>query len=512
MKTVKFSIDVLENYIEDDDYEFATVRLKALSWEGNSHGYDISEEVLKRDAHTILGKWIVAKYSNYLQDVRGHETDEVIVGQVPKDATITYETTEDGTFLTVDGVISKLYATDVYEMFKSHNERSVSVEMTLCFENPEDLTSPVTKINFTAITILGLSVKPSCKGANITVTKFSADEADKYYKQHQESTLVKFAKERKQKLGKGSDKMKVKKAEFAVNIGDLWCNVYDKLEKDYPDKDYGSIYRIEGVYEEDNQKFAIIRKKDETTLYKLNIDFEGDEIKFADEIIEIEKVYIEKETVVKFEEPEDVEKFTEFVSADENVDAQATAENLKTQAEINKEKAELSDDKGKDIIMEEDDDDEKEEETELAKCQAELAQTKAELEEYKGKLEEVEGKFKEQTEKFVELEKFKNAKMSEAKTFEVDKAMSEVKDYLKSAQFEDLRNEGLTCEFEQLDSFLTKVKAVAFEAMSKSKKPAKERQGMWTTAFADENINNQNQVYGNNRQLKGEIKLWQMQS
>ena len=489
MKTVKFSIDVLENYIEDDDYEFATVRLKALSWEGNSHGYDISEEVLKRDAHTILGKWIVAKYSHYLQDTMGHQTDEVIVGQVPKDATITYETTEDGTFLTVDGVISKLYATDVYEMFKSHNERSVSVEMTLCFENPEDLTSPVTKINFTAITILGLSVKPSCKGANITVTKFSADEADKYYKQHQESTLVKFAKERKQKLG--SEKMKVKKAEFAVNIGDLWCNVYDKLEKEYPDKDYGSIYRIEGIYEEDGQKFTIIKKKNESTLYKLCFEIGEGELEFAESAIEVEKVYLEKEQIVKFEQPEDVEKFTEFVSADENVDAQATAENLKTQAETN---AELSDDE-KNVIMEDEDkkeleDDEKqEEETELAKCQAELAQVKAELEEYKGKLAEVEGKFSEQSVKFAELEEFKKAELTKAKTFEVAKAMSEVKDYLKSTQFEELRNEGLACENEQLDSFLTKVKAVAFEAMSKSKKTVKERQGMWTTAFADENIN-----------------------
>lgn len=479
MKHTKFSVDALANYYQDDNPEFALMKLNFLSSGENAHGYIISEEVLRRDAHTILGKFIVGEFSNSTNDFGGHTPTETILGYIPKDAEITFEDSDNGVFACVTGVISKLYAQNAYEVFKTYNNRSVSVEMTIGFENEEEKI--ISSINLVGCTILGLSVNPSCKLASCEIVKFSADKADEYYKQHQESTLVKFAKERKQKLG--SDKMKVQKAEFAVNIGDLWCNVYDKLEKEHPDKDYGSIYRIEGVYEEEGNKFAIIKKKDNSQLYKLGLSLTEEGLEFAENIVEVDNVYIEKETIVKFEQPEDVEKFTEFVSADENVDAQKTVDNLKTQAE-------LSDDE-KNVIMEDEEkeevDDEKQEETELAKCQAELEQVKAELELCKGKLSEVESKFETQSVEFAKLEEFKKVEMEKAKTFEVDKAMSEVKDYLKSAQFEELRNEGLACENEQLDAFLTKVKAVAFEAVAKGKKPVKERQGMWMTAFAEEN-------------------------
>ena len=55
---------------------------------------------------------------------------------------------------------------------------------------------------------------------------------------------------------------------FAIDIGNLWCTIYNILETKYPDDDYGSIYRIEGIYEEDTRKFVIIYRKDETAMYK----------------------------------------------------------------------------------------------------------------------------------------------------------------------------------------------------------------------------------------------------
>ena len=61
----------------------------------------------------------MAKYDRFREDVRGHEIDEVIVGYIPPDAKITFEDSDNGTFAVVDGVISKLYANDVYEMYNA---------------------------------------------------------------------------------------------------------------------------------------------------------------------------------------------------------------------------------------------------------------------------------------------------------------------------------------------------------------------------------------------------------
>jgi len=127
-----------------------------------------------------------------------------------------------------------------------------------------------------------------------------------------------------------------------------------------------------------------------------------------------------------------------------------------------------------------------EEPDELAKCQAELASCKAELEECKGKLAECETKFETQNAEFAKLQEFKTQEETKAKKFAVDSALSEVKGFVKSAQFEELQKEGMACEMAELDSFITKVKAVGFEAMKGKKKSTKE--GLWSTAFADENI------------------------
>ena len=59
-----------------------------------------------------------------------------------------------------------------------------------------------------------------------------------------------------------------KEVEFAaVNIGDLWGRLFDALHNKYPDGEWGSIYRIDGIYEEDNKKFII--RKDEDLLISL---------------------------------------------------------------------------------------------------------------------------------------------------------------------------------------------------------------------------------------------------
>lgn len=176
---LKFSIDDIERYRDDDDFEFALMKLKFLSDGYNTHGLEISNEVLRKCASSIKGRFVVAKYDERLKDARGHNRDEHIVGIIPKDAEVTFEETANGTFACVDAIISKLYATEIVEMFKDINHRAVSVEMLCAFSDVENKV--VESFKITAVTILGVDVAESCKGASCEVIKFSEERAEKCY-------------------------------------------------------------------------------------------------------------------------------------------------------------------------------------------------------------------------------------------------------------------------------------------------------------------------------------------
>jgi hypothetical protein len=59
---------------------------------------------------------------------------------------------------------------------------------------------------------------------------------------------------------------------YAVEIGGvLWEAIYEYIYKEFGlDEDYQLIYTIEGIYEDDNQKFAILRNRKDLTYYRLN--------------------------------------------------------------------------------------------------------------------------------------------------------------------------------------------------------------------------------------------------
>ena len=173
----KFSIDDIELFKEDDDVDFAHVKIWAISDKSNSHRNPISLEVLKRDAHTILGKLIIGKFEKYENDTTTHVPDQSILGYIPKEQEIKFEEKDGKTFITVEGLISKLYATDVVQMFKDINFRSVSCEFS-CTEGEEDEfgEKPILSFSIHGVTILGLKYSPSCKGAEIKVMQFAEKE------------------------------------------------------------------------------------------------------------------------------------------------------------------------------------------------------------------------------------------------------------------------------------------------------------------------------------------------
>lgn len=271
--TKKFSIQDIDLYKEDDNVDFAMAKIGFLASGDNGQDSPISEEVLRRDAHTALGKPIVAEYDPWQNDVTTHTTEEVIVGWIPSDSEIEFVSLEDGRVMAfANCLISKIYATDVYELFKRDNYRSVSSEFS-CVQDDEngDGTGNVESFEVRGVTILGKTVRPAVEGANIQVKKFSLDNANKLFDEYN-NPLKKFADDRRKLMDQeGSKNFPVDTSKDAVDMGD-WNG--DKAKHDLMDsKNYDSIGDkvcldfTKGDRKLENCKYPVMNVKDGKWVY-----------------------------------------------------------------------------------------------------------------------------------------------------------------------------------------------------------------------------------------------------
>ena len=138
--------------------------------------------------------------------------------------------------------------------------------------------------------ILGDDVEPCFEGASIT--NFSLSFEDSFKEQ-----LFSMMNELKETIEKGGTPVFTT---YAVEIGDaLWSAIYSYIEKTYPDTncDYcSSIYRIESIYEDNGQKFAILQDKNDMKYYRLDFIVAEDDISFSENLIEVTKTYVPAET------------------------------------------------------------------------------------------------------------------------------------------------------------------------------------------------------------------------
>ena len=90
-------------------------------------------------------------------------------------------------------------------MFVDDNERAVSVEMGVETENGDDMNDKVLSLNIVGVTTLGKAVNPSCPESDVTMIRFSQEDADAYFNkmnEHNLTPLKKFAKERIESMAK----------------------------------------------------------------------------------------------------------------------------------------------------------------------------------------------------------------------------------------------------------------------------------------------------------------------
>ena len=543
-KIVNFQIEeALPEWLEDySEEKFTVFKTCFLSTSRNSHHFDISEEVLKRDASTILGNFLVAKVQ--FGDATTHLPSEIIYGYFPKEQEVEFEEVEINNEKIVKAwaycVISKQYGQEFNEIFDVQNLRDTSVEMTVQIKDDQE-EGEVLSFNIYGLTCLGLSTNGSCPDAMMTMVRFSEEEATNYFNevngQHL-TDLTKFVNERKRamadksykvdkskeamsdddwgsvdktsmrnkimdasnksslvksvyalvesgweeapsehlkyplmqlkgdtfvynrgalssalgyakkeeetavvskiekiykKLGldsEGKEEKKMsKEIEFAaVDIGNLWSALRSAMS------DHSLYYYIDGIYEEDNQKFAIIvDDNDVIKKYRLDFNYTEDGLTVADEITEVKVDFVPTENIKKFAEPENAEE------------VKKCAEPEKKEGDDGSEPAKMS----------------------VEEMEKKLAELQADVEEKENIIMEKDKKLSEQETELSDLREFKAGIEKESLSKDVEKVMADVKDFIDNTKFAELREEGLACDTTNFDAWSNKVKATCFSAIQK---------------------------------------------
>ena len=539
----KFSVEDVQLYREqNEDPDFAYVELWALAEGNNSHRNPFSKEVLERDAHTFKGKFIVAKYDKFQNDTEGHELDEIIIGYVPPNEELEFKNKEvDGVekeFVVAKGVLSKIYAKEVVDLFRTNNGRTVSCEFSCATQYEEneygraiddnglemDVDNPVLSYHIHGITVLGLKYNPSVAGTEIKVKQFA--------EKCEQQSLKQFAEERKEKLRLVSHP--IDKSKESVDMGD-WNG--DKAKNDLlKEKNFKTLAKsvcllLEDGWEEKKKgalKYPVMNLKDGKWVYNAEglssarAYGEQHDPSVADKAISIQKrlgLYNKED---KEDNMEEEKKLSESESKDTEKDIvmeEPKEEETKEMAqEDNKEEQpkemgcdgetkEMSDEDSKDDDKDdeqedkEDDDDNQEKKFSLdayVDQVAMLAMLENETEENKKLADEVMKQMSanEIVEKFVQMakenaelkiEKEKSDKEKRDKKFSA--IMASVKEDLDAKLFSELSEEGKDLTLEQLGAFENKVKAFAYEATKNNQR--KEDDGIMRFAGVDNSQNNQ---------------------
>ena len=521
MENKYFSIDDIQYVATDDSVEFAVAKIAVLSTKPNAHKVNITKDILKRDGKSVLGKWVIADYNG--TDVTTHTNNTHIIGIVPTDANIEFVDNNDGsTTMYVDAIISKLYATDVYNLFRQHNFRNVSVEMSTTNDNEiEDGSIDIDGLNIFAICVLGLDVNGSCPDANMSITRFS-ENASEYYHNTKEFSLKQLAEQRNEKLKVTSHP--IDKSKDAVDMGSwdgdkakddllkeknyntLAKSVCLLLEDGWEDREKGAlkypvmnlkngkwVYNAQGLssaraYGEQHDKsvadkaISIQKKlglyKDENSNKEENM--ENKELNFSDS----EK---DKDIIMNKDDKPVDEK--DMSCGDKQMAGESEDEKLK---EEKKEEKDIKDEEKK-MAEESEDEKLKEEKKEEDNVKDEekkfslnayvdegamLAMLENETDEYKDlanslvkdfSANDIVSKFIEMAKENAELKAEKEKTDSEKKDKKFSSIMASVKEDLDEKTFSELSEEGKNLSLEQLGAFENKVKAFAYEATKKNK-------------------------------------------
>ena len=283
------------------------------------------------------------------------------------------------------------------------------------------------------------------EGDTLVYNRYGLSSALAYAKQENETSVINKVEAIYKKLDIDDDSERKEDKEMteidfsAVNIGDLWGKLYNAMR----DLRHWEYY-IKGIYEQDNKKFAIVYD-DDMKLYRLDFSLTEEGLSLSDEIIEVKEEFIETDSMKKFAEPEDVEKYQK----DEKLEEECEEDEDKDEEEKEEEMS--------DSISIED-------------LQARIAQLEKDIEDrdniIMGKDEEIKA-----------LKEFKDDVEKKEKATVVESLIGEVSEFLDEETMKTLRSEGLSCDMCDMDGWKNKVKAMCFSAIKKQ--PIKKHSDVW---------------------------------
>lgn len=474
-KEYNFAVEEIKRieFSDYDEQEFSIARLGYISTKPNSHGIVISEDCLRESAPSALGKWVVAKM--LMGDATTHEPDEHIVGMIPKEQGVEFVNDDDGYLRAYcDAIISKRYAADFCEIFEKDNNRSVSIEARFDMEDDDNAKS----FTICGVTVLGKTVRPSCPDSNIEFVRFSESEAEDYYRaRHVDaaSSLKQFVETRKQFMAEKKT-YKVDKSKESMSNAD-WSDV-DKVA--LRDKIMGASNRdklvkdvyllVEDGWEDapsEHLKYPIMAFNGDILVYyrralsaALTYAKQNDETAVVNKIEKIYKKLDLDDTDGKEENMEEVKNIE--MSETEIAENAEMAESVD---EVKDEEMAAPDCENCPAVEGDSDNDDSEDETKMSEDEmmAKIAQLEKDI-------EERDNIIMERDTELADLRAFKQSVNEKERAMTVESVMCDIKDYVDNLTYNDLRDEGLACEFAALDAWVNKAKATCFGAVKKTRK------------------------------------------
>lgn len=491
-KDVKFQLEDAVEYPEWCDnypeHKFTVFKCCFLSTKPNAHKLDISNDVLRRDAQSILGNMLVAKIQN--GDATTHLPSEIQYGYFPREQEIEFVEEDGITKAYAYAVVSKHYSKELNNIFEFDNLRNSSVEMTVTTDNDED-EGKVVALDIFGLTVLGKAINGSCPDADIKMVRFSTEDADAYFaKSDSLSNLKQFVEERKQLMAEKKT-YKIDKSKEAMSTAD-WGD-YDKatmrdkiMEAKNRDTLVKSVYLlVEDGWKDapsEHLKYPVMMLDGDKFIYNRNALSSA--LAYAKQNDETEVVNKIKAIYKKLDLDDDSERKEEAKMeeikelADTEVEAESTLEEKNkemAEPEIEVKDEEPSCDECDEHDHDDDGDVEHDEEHEMS-----ADDMKARIAQLEKDIEDRDNIIMGQNSELETLRQFKKDVENKEKAISVEAIMAECKEYMSDDCYKQMREEGMACEFADVDAWANKVKAYCFSAVKKTTK--KEKTDVFTFA------------------------------
>lgn len=281
--------------------------------EPNRNRSIITKETAEKLAPTLRGCPIVGYYNETKGDFEEH--NKIIdlsngkfqikdttspYGFVPTDAKVWFQWFEDDgvphEYLMTEGYIWTGQFPESQRIIEQGNNQSMELdcETLNAYWTKDNNGKPqffiINEAIMSKLCILGEDVEPCFEGAQITDVQFSFENNFK-------NELFSLIEKMQEILSKDEGGTPVFNT-YAVEIGGgLWEAIYNYMWEHYLDEDYCLIYSIDGIFEDDNQKFAILRNRKDLTFYRLNFSLtEENGFQPEDELVKVTPDYKPAET------------------------------------------------------------------------------------------------------------------------------------------------------------------------------------------------------------------------